>query len=229
MSNEVVRYALEESVAVISLDDGKANAFSHAVLDALEAAIDRAEKDAAKALVLVGREGSFSAGFDLSVITQGVEAAMELATKGGRLAMRLFDSPRPVVLGVTGHAMAMGAILLLSADERIGAEGSFKIGLNEVAIGMALPEPVLALAAERLSRRHLYRATSAAEVYTPAGAVDAGYLDRLVAPESVVQEAIARARTMADTLNADAHRATKSVLRRQTLERLRAALQGRAS
>lgn len=106
MSNEAVSYTREESVTVICLDDGKANAFSHAVLDALDAAIDRAEKDDAKALVLVGREGTFSAGFDLSVMTKGVEAAMELAAKGARLAMRVYNSPRPVVLGVTGHAMA---------------------------------------------------------------------------------------------------------------------------
>jgi len=225
MSNEVVHYTLDESIAVIRLDDGKVNALSHAVLDGLHAALDRAEKDEAKAVVLAGREGRFSAGFDLSVMSEGIESANQLACKGGELAICLYDSPRPVVLAVTGHALAMGAILLMSADERIGADGPFKIGLNEVTIGMTLPEFALILAEERLSRRHLFRATSAAEIYTPIGAIDAGFLDRVVAPEDVLSEAIARARSMAETLDETAHRNTKRALRKTDVERLRHSLE----
>jgi len=225
MSNEAVRYTLDESIAVIRLDDGKVNALSHAVLDGLHAALDRAEKDDAKAVVLAGREGRFSAGFDLSVMSEGIESANRLASKGGELAIRLYDSPRPVVLAVTGHALAMGAILLMSADERIGADGPFKIGLNEVAIGMALPEFALIFAEARLSRRHLIRATSSAEIYTPAEAVDAGFLDRVVAPADVLSEAIARARSMAETLDETAHKKTKRALRKPDVERLRHSLE----
>jgi len=224
MASEIVQYSLEDGVAVVGLDDGKANAVSHALLDGLDAALDRADKDEAKALVIAGREGRFSGGFDLSVMGQGPEAAMELVNRGAALAVRCYDSPRPVVLACTGHAVAMGAVLLLSADERIGADGAFKIGLNEVAIRMTLPEFALIFAEERLSRRHLVRATSAAEIYSPRDAVDAGYLDRVVAPEAVVDEAIARARTLGETLDPVAHRNTKRALRRPALERLRASL-----
>ncbi len=220
-----VTYLLDdESVALVRLDDGKANALSRSVLAELHAAFDRAEKDEAKAVVLCGREGRFCAGFDLSVMREGPDKAMRLVLEGADLGARIYDFPAPVVIGATGHALAMGAVLLLSADERIGADGPFKVGLNEVAIGMTLPVFALVLAEERLSRRHLPRATAGAEIYTPAEAVDAGYLDRVVTPEAVVDEAVARARMLASTLDAAAHRNTKRALRAPALERLRQAI-----
>jgi len=225
MPDGPVTYTLEDEVALIHLDDGKANALSHDVLDALLAAQERADKDEAKALVLAGREGRFCAGFDLSVMRDGIEAATEIGNKGAAFALGLYESPRPVVFAVTGHAMAMGAVILLTADERIGAEGPFKIGLNEVAIGMALPRFALLFAEERLSKRHLQRATSAAEIYNPADAVDAGFLDRIVAPDAVVSEAVTKAKQMAASLDLRAHAKTKRDLRGPTLEKLRSSLE----
>jgi len=228
MSDQAVRTTLEDGgVAVIRLDDGKANALSHSVLDALADALDRIEKDdAARALVLLGREGRFSGGFDLSVMSQGVDKAIELADKGGRTGLRLFGFPKPVVLGVTGHAIAMGAVLLCAADERIGAEGAFKIGLNEVSIGMALPEFAVELARERLSRRHFQRATIGAQIYTPAEAVDAGYLDALVPLDRVEQAAIERAGALGASLDPKAFHATKRAVRGALIERLERGLGG---
>ena len=219
-----VTTAFEDGVARVHLDDGKANALSHTVLDALFSAFDEAEKQQARAVSMVGRPGRFSAGFDLSVVRQGPQEAADLVLKGADLAIRVFSFPAPVVLGVTGHALAMGALLCLSADERIGADGEFKIGLNEVAIAMTLPDFRILLAEERLSRRHLQRAVAQAEIYTPQGAVDAGYLDRVVAPEAVADAALARARELADGLHAGAHRNTKLALRAEALEKLRASV-----
>jgi enoyl-CoA hydratase len=221
MSDSIVGYSLEDSVSVLRLDDGKANAFSHAALDAVLAALDQAEKDQSKSLALIGRPGRFSAGFDLSVMSKGYGEVVALVSKGAEMAIRLFEWHAPVVLGVTGHALAMGAVTLLTADERIGAEGSFKIGLNEVAIGMALPEFALIFAEERISRRHLHRATVLAEIYGPDGAVDAGYLDRVLPAEEVEAGAIARARELGEGLDAKAYRRTKLALRGPALERLR--------
>ncbi|MDJ0848768.1 MAG: crotonase/enoyl-CoA hydratase family protein, partial [Myxococcota bacterium] len=223
MSNQqtAVTSAFEDGVARIHLDDGKANALSHTVLDALLSAFDEAEKQEARAVVLVGRPGRFSAGFDLSVVRQGPKQASDLVLKGADLAIRFYSFPAPIVLGVTGHALAMGAILCLSADERIGAEGDFKVGLNEVAIAMTLPDFGILLAQERLSRRHLQRAVNQAEIYAPQGAVDAGYLDRVVAPEAVADAALARARELAEGLHPQAHRNTKLALRAGALEQLR--------
>src|SRR3954454_7431827 len=125
----IVRYELDGDVAVIRVDDGKANALSHAVIDALEAALHKAGTEA-KAVVLVGREGKFSAGFDLKTMTAGPEQAIGLLKAGIELALSVYLSPIPVVVAATGHGLAMGAILLMAADLRIGAEGPYKIGMN---------------------------------------------------------------------------------------------------
>jgi enoyl-CoA hydratase len=155
---------------------------------------------------------------------EGGDAVRALVGKGAGLAQRIFEWPAPVVLGVTGHALAMGAVLCLAADERIGSEGTYKIGLNEVAIKMTLPDFALVLANDRLSRRHLGRATSGAEIYDPAGAVDAGYFDRVVGDGEADAAACARAAELAATLDGRAHAATKRALRRETAERLAAAV-----
>jgi enoyl-CoA hydratase len=219
-----VSFELRGGVAVVRFDDGKANAISLAAIDALDAALDRAEKEA-RALVLVGRPERFSAGFDLAVMRQGGAATIQLVTAGGRLALRLYGFPCPVVIACTGHALAMGAVLLLSADLRIGAAGAYKLGLNEVAIGLALPPFASELARERLSPRHLQRATALAEIYDPAGAVEAGFLDRAVAPAEVIPLAEAEATRLAE-LPGGAHATTKRSLRRGAIERIGKSLSG---
>jgi enoyl-CoA hydratase len=223
MDTSPVHYEVAGGVAAIRLDDGKANALGPATIAAIHGALDRAERDA-RAVVLAGRPGRFSAGFDLKVMRQGRAELIALVTAGAELGLRLYEFPRPVVVACTGHAMAMGAILLLCADTRIGTDGDFKIGLNEVAIGLTLPAFGVELARDRLSKRHLTRATVTAELYAPTGAVAAGFLDRL-APTEVL---LAEARAEADRLGAlerAAFAGTKRRLRHATIARIRAGLQ----
>lgn len=222
-TNEIIRYELRDSVAVVHFDDGKVNALSSAAIAGLGDALDRAEKDGAKALALFGRPGRFSAGFDLSVMQQGGNAMLDLVRSGAQLGLRLFEFPCPVVAGCTGHALAMGALLLLCSDERIGTDGDFKIGLNEVAIGMPLPVFGIELAKARLSRRHLTRAVVEAEIYTPAACVDAGWLDRVVPAESLGDAVLAEATRLA-RLDMRAHQLTKRSLRADTVAAIRKSL-----
>jgi len=191
-----VQLTIEDGVAVVRLDDGKANAVSHRLLEQLHEALDTAEADAT-AVALVGREGRFSAGFDLSVMTQGADATRGLVQAGGELLMRLYTHPQPTVAAVTGHALAAGVLLTMACDTRIGsADLPAKIGLNETAIGMGLPWYGIRLGEARLSIRHRQRAVLQAEIYDMAGALDAGYLDELVAADAVVDTAIDRARAL---------------------------------
>jgi enoyl-CoA hydratase len=219
----MLSYEQTGALAVLRFDDGRANVASHASIAAIDRALTRAEKEASAA-VLLGRPGRFSAGFDLSVISQGEDASRALVTAGGELLVRIVESEIPVVAGCTGHALAMGALLLLAADYRVGASGDFKIGLNEVAIKLTLPLFALELARARLARGHFARATALAEVYDPAGAQAAGYLDRVVAPDRLEAEARAAAERFAQ-LSRGAYRATKRKLHGAMLERIRATLQ----
>ena len=187
---DAVQTEIRDAVAHVRVDDGKANALSPELIAAVHHALDVAEKDA-KAVVITGRPGRFSAGFDLKVLRQGPEAAIELVTAGGKLYLRFLECPLPIVVGCTGHAIAAGAIALMTADYRVGARGEFQIGMNETAIGMTLPDYAVEFARVRLSKRHFDRSIVHAEMYGPEGALDAGYLDRLVEPEAVEAEALA--------------------------------------
>jgi enoyl-CoA hydratase len=210
-------------VTIIRLDDGKANALPPAVLAAIGNGLDQAE-EAGQAVLLVGRPGRFSAGFDLGVMREGgPDAAREMVTAGARLALRLARFPAPVVMGATGHALAMGAVLLLTADTRIGARGEFKIGFNEVAIGMATPVFLMEFARERISKRHFLRATIEAEIYDPESAVDAGFLDRAVEPDQVFDVALAEAERLAKLPRA-AYARTRAIARGAVLDHIEATL-----
>jgi enoyl-CoA hydratase len=205
-------------VAVIRLDDGKANALGFDLVDGLAGALDDAAD--AKAVVIVGREGRFSAGFDLSVMK--TERAPELMGKGAGLALRLFEHPAPVVLGITGHALAMGAVLMLTADWRVGAEGDYKLGLNEVRIGLFVPPFATDLAEYRLSRRHLTEAVQLAEVYDPQGALAAGFLDEVVDLDQVEARAVERATAWAADLDPKAFARTRTIARGAVIDKLKA-------
>jgi enoyl-CoA hydratase len=159
--------------------------------------LERARTEA-RAVVLAGRDGRFSGGFDLTVMMASPESARELVHTGSQFLMSLYLHPQPVVAACTGHALAAGALLLLATDYRIGAEGAFKIGLNEVSIGMRLPIFAIELARDRLSRRHFVAATALGRVYNPNEAVDVGYLDRVASADRCVHEAIVSARKLAD-------------------------------
>src|SRR6478752_4232223 len=209
-------YAVEDGIAVLTLDDGKVNVISHGVLDAIGDALDRAQ-DEARALVIAGRPGgAFSAGFDLTTMTESTESMRGLVTRGAETFMRLYGYRLPTVAACTGHALAAGALLLLSLDQRVGTDGKAKIGLNEVQIGMGLPIFAVEMARERLTTAELAPATTQARIYDPAGAVAAGYLDRVVPAEDLLAEAIADAQRLGE-LRTGAYARTKAVLRESVI------------
>jgi enoyl-CoA hydratase len=213
-----VTTTIEDGVAVLRFDDGKANVLSFAAIDSFSAALDRAEAEASS-VCIVGREGKLCAGFDLSVMQDGMASAQKLVAAGGELLMRIYRHPQPVVAAVTGHALAAGALLVLSCDVRFGADVPAKIGLNETSIGMPLPLFAVALAEDRLSRTALVRATLGAHVYAPVEAAEVGYLDQVVPAAELEATAIEEARRLGG-YSARAYVQTKDVLRTGTVARV---------
>ncbi len=175
----VAHYSLEGTTALIKMDDGKANALSDAMITEVGEALARAEKEAT-AVVLAGRPERFCAGFDLKVMMSSPDAAVGLLRSGAGLLMRLYGSPLPIVAACTGHALAGGALVLLTADVRFGADGPFRIGLNEVSIGMPVPVLAMELARDRITTTELGRATLRAHIYGPEEATRVGFLDDVV-------------------------------------------------
>ena len=220
---DLASYELNDQIAVITLDDGKANAFGPNMIGAVNAMLDRAASEA-KVVLLTGRPGIFSGGFDLKVIRGGdPQAAHAMRLGGTRLMMRLYGLPQPLVIAAPGHAIALGAFCLLTADYRVGVDGAFNIGLNETAIGMSLPPFGLMLAKERLSKRYLARAAIGATLFGPSEAKDAGFLDEVLAAEDLLETALAAARRLAE-LDGAAYAAVKDGLRSEAIAAVLAGL-----
>jgi enoyl-CoA hydratase len=215
-------YELKDSVATITMDDGKVNVMSIAMLSALNEALDRAVSDRA-VIVLTGRPGVFSGGFDLNVLRAGGPDAQKMPFMGFELAYRMLSLPAPIVVACSGHAIAMGVFLVLSADYRLGADGPFRIGANEVAIGLTMPHFAIEMCRQRLAPAHFNRAVIFSEMFAPTDAVPAGFLDKVVPAAELQNEAQKLAATITK-LNMDVLAASKLRLREQTLKAVRAAI-----
>ncbi len=218
-----VAYALSDGIATITMDDGKANALSPAMQSEINEALDQATKDEA-AVVLVGRAGMFSAGFDLKVLGSGGLEAIGMVKSGFLLAERILSNPKPVVIACTGHAIAMGVFLLLSGDYRVGGMGTYRIIANEVAIGLTMPQPAIEICRQRLNPAHFSRAVINAELFSPDSAIEAGFLDRIVDPAEVLSVAHEKAAELLQ-LDQNAHTQTKIKARKPALAALRAAIE----
>lgn len=216
--SELIAYHLEDGIATLTLNNGKVNVISPDVIAAFNAALDQAVADRA-VVIITGQPGILSGGYDLKVMTAGPKEAVALVTAGSTLARRLLSHPLPVIVACPGHAVAKGAFLLLSADYRIGVDGPFSIGLNEVQIGMTMHHAGIELARDRLRRSAFHRSVINGEMFDPQSAVDAGFLDKVVTAEELQGAALAAARQL-KKINMLAHKNTKLKVRKQLLETL---------
>jgi enoyl-CoA hydratase len=220
--NERVTYSLNDGVATLTLANGKVNAISPEVIAGLNQALDQATQDRA-VVILTGQSGILSGGYDLKVMMSSPQAALDLVAAGSTLARRMLAHPFPIIVACPGHAVAKGAFLLLSSDYRIGVEGPFNIGLNEVKIGMTMHLVGIALARDRLTTPAFQRSVINAEMFNPQGAIAAGFLDRVVPVEQLMAVANEVALQLKG-LNLTAHAKTKLKVRKNLLESLDAAI-----
>jgi enoyl-CoA hydratase len=216
--SDLISYQLDDGIATLTLSNGKVNAISPDVIAAFNAALDRAEQDRA-VVIITGQPGILSGGYDLKVMTSGPENAINLVAAGSTLARRMLSHPFPIIVACGGHAVAKGAFILLSSDYRIGVEGPFSIGLNEVQIGMTMHHVGIELARDRLRKSAFHRSVINGEMFNPQTAVDAGFLDTVVAPEQLLPTAIAAAQQL-KKINMKAHKNTKLKVRKALLETL---------
>jgi enoyl-CoA hydratase len=220
----LVSYKKSAGVATVSMDDGKVNVMSTAMLSELTSAFERAEKEGVIVILTSARQGIFSAGFDTKILgRKDPQEVFEMVRLGADLAARVLAFPRPVVAACPGHAYPMGAFLLLASDIRIGADGPYRIGLNEVAIGIPVPTFGLELARHRLLPAYLQRTALSGEMFAPSEAMTAGFLDRVVAAENLQETANAIAAVLGK-IDRPSHASTKERLRRATLATVRTAI-----
>lgn len=226
---DTVGYTYDGTVATLTLDDGKVNVISPAMQHNIGRALDRAESDAAKAVVLAGNHRVFSGGFDLAVFQSGDPVAAHAMLAGGfELALRVLEFPVPVIVAATGPAIAMGSFLLLSGDHRVGQPKS-RCQAIEVAIGMAIPISAVEIMRMRLTPAAFQRGTVLAATFAGDDAVAAGWLDEIVDADQVLTRAQQVAAEAAATLNPGAHLTTKLKARAGTLAAVRSGIDGLAT
>lgn len=206
-----ITLSVDDGLLVIRIDDGKANVIGTPDLVVLDAALDQAETDKLPVLI-VGRPGRFCAGFDLAEMAASTDEMRALVKAGAHFLMRVFTFPRPVVAAATGHSLALGALMLLASDYRVGAAGPYKVGLNEVAIGMQLPIFGVELAKARMKPGDVERSALHSTVYDPTQAVEIGFLDELAAEGDVEDTARAHAHRLG-ALRRGAFSITKNTIR----------------
>lgn len=221
--SDLISYQLEDGIATLTLNNGKVNAISPDMVAAFNAALDRATEDRA-VVIITGQPGILSGGYDLKVMTSSPQNAVALVSAGSTLARRMLSHPFPIIVACPGHAIAKGAFLLLSADYRIGVEGPYNIGLNEVQIGMTMHHAGIELARDRLRKSAFHRSVINGEIFDPTGAMDAGFLDKVVPAEQLMVTAVAAAQQL-KKINMTAHKNTKLKVRKALLDTLDKAIE----
>tara|TARA_B100000809_G_scaffold2881_2_gene3256 strand:+ start:2559 stop:3248 length:690 start_codon:yes stop_codon:yes gene_type:complete len=219
MTDQLATLTSEGDVSIITLNDGKANVFSPEMSKTISSLLDEVPDDKGS-LVITGRPGIFSAGFDLKIISSGDASAVSSMIKTGfTLLARVYNFPRPVIAACSGHGVALGAFLLCCADYRIGAKGQFIVQANETRNNMSIPTPILEISKTRISKTHWYRAILNAEAYPIEKAIEPGYLDEVVEAESLMTRAMEVANDLA-TLGHPHYKITKDLDQKDTLKRI---------
>lgn len=224
MTNSFATLSQEDEISIITLDDGKANVFSEEMTQAINDCLDKVPTDSGS-LIITGRPGMFSAGFDLKVIASGdVQKIKKMSLSGFKLLSRIFSFPRPVVAACSGHGIALGTFLLCCCDYRIGIKGEFLLGANEMKTNMVIPTPILELIKFRISPSHKYRSILGAEMYQLDKAIDAGLMDQVEEAETLMDAAIEKAKDLA-TMGHPSYTLTKALFIKDVADKINNALE----
>ena len=223
MSAKIATLTNKDDISIITLDDGKANVFSPKMIQDVNECLDKVPTESG-ALIITGRDGMFSAGFDLKIISSGdMQATMDMSLSGFKLLSRIFSFPRPLLAACSGHGIALGTFLLCCCDYRIGVKGDYMIGANEMRTNMVIPIPILELISHRVTASHKYRAILGAEMYSIQDGVEAGLIDEIVDSKDLMEAAMLKAKDLA-SMGHPSYTLTKELFIREPLQKINDAI-----
>lgn len=218
---DVIELEHDGDVAVLRLDHGPVNALDPELCDAVAARFRSPGTDPARAVVLTGAGRAFSAGADLRrLVTEGEPYARRFVPALDGLFRSVFELGKPVVAAVNGHAIAGGAVLAAAADVVLMAEGSARIGIPELAVGVPFPRVAMEVVRYAVGDQVARRLIIGAATHLPADARAMGLVDDVLPADDLLPAAIARARALADAIPADTFAFSKAQLRRDALARM---------
>ena len=195
-----VRLEKQDSVGHIVLDRPPANSYDRSFLDELDSAIEDARRDASVKAIVVrsANERFFSAGADISVFAKGNLDAQSAFVVCANDAMGKFEStPKVVVAAINGHCLGGGLEIALCCDFRIAAEGSYRIGLPEVTLGLLPGTGGTQRLPRLIGRQKALDLMLTGRTLTPPEALAAGIVDDVVPAGELLDRVITRARTYA--------------------------------
>ena len=187
----------ENNISVIKLDDGKANAFSHEMLTIFNELLARVPRDSG-ALVITGRDGLFSGGFDLKTLSTGDMDKIKIMVQlGYRTLLELYSFQRPVIAAVSGHSIALGLFVTCCADYRVAIDGKYICQANEVRNNMDIPPQIMEILKARVNKNYFYPAVYHSDAYSMKDSIAVGYIDEVVSQEHLMSRAMEKAAELA--------------------------------
>ena len=197
MTDSIVTLSKENDISIIKLDDGKANAFSYDMLSQVNDLLKKVPRDSG-ALVITGREGLFSGGFDLKTLATGdMEKITKMVQLGYRLLLELFSFDRPIVAAVSGHSIALGLFVTCSADYRIAIDGKYVCQANEVRNNMDIPTQIMEILKARVNKKYFYPAVYHSDAYSVQESIEVGYIDEVVSEDQFMERVMEKAKELA--------------------------------
>jgi len=197
MADPIATLSKESDISIIKLDDGKANAFSYDMLFQLNELLAKVPRDSG-ALVITGREGLFSGGFDLKTLATGdMEKITKMVQLGYNLLLELFSFDRPIVAAVSGHSIALGLFVTCSADYRIAIDGKYVCQANEVRNNMDIPTQIMEILKARVNKKYFYPAVYHSDAYSVQESIEVGFIDEVVSEDQFMERAMEKAKELA--------------------------------
>jgi len=185
------------SIREVRLNRPPVNALSYELIVALRQAVESAPSDGVRALVLSGSAGRFSGGLDVPLLLTYDQTRMATLWRDFyALLQALAGSPIPIAAAITGHAPAGGTVLSIFCDWRVAVEGDFRIGLNEVQVGLPLPPIIFAGLRRLVGAKEAERLAVAGLLISPKEALTAGLVDELAPANEVIDRAIQWCKTL---------------------------------
>ena len=209
-----IHYEMAKEIAQITMDDEKVNAMDFVFFKELGNALDNAESDHAKALIIMGRTGNFSGGLDIKLMPSLIPAELNsLAETFAQTLLRVFSLPIPTVAVCTGHAIAGGAMLCFSCDLRLVVDGPYRIQMNEVLVGIPLPSWMLLIGKSCIPADWMVETLLHARAHSPTEAVERGLFQEIIKDgEDPMAFAMGKVEKLT-ALNLTAYRTSKSRFR----------------